>query len=337
MKGSVYGVILAGGKGERLWPLSRQEFPKQLLSLSHKSLLEHTRDRLAAFIDLESVKVVTLHEQSEALKRYFYAKSLICEPFARNTAPAILLSCFTIAQEDPESVVLFYPADHYITDVEKFVSVQKQAIRHAKNNDCITLIGIKPTHPATGFGYIEFVPSEHGIAHVKQFHEKPNIERAQLYYTSDSMVWNVGIFCGKVSVFLEEFRRIVPDMYSLVQEYYLTGNQETYKKVESISVDYAIMEKSNNLMVIPADFSWSDVGNLATFLSLQSEQELQKPLEINASNNLVMAKALPVLIGVHNLCIVQTDDVLLIAQKDDVELVKNAVNELKKKNLEKYL
>lgn len=337
MKSAVYAVILAGGKGERLWPLSRQKFPKQLLQLSHKSLLEHTRDRLAAFVDHEAIKVVTLQEQADALSHYFDRNALLCEPCPRNTAPAILLSCLTIAHENPDAVVLFYPADHYITEVEKFLAVQELALKHSQQNDCITLIGIKPTHPATGFGYIEYVPSTGGICHVKQFHEKPKLEQAQHYFQSNAMVWNVGIFCGKVSVFLEEFKRLAPDMYVLVEEYYRTRNIEAYKKVESISVDYALMEKSNNLMVIPADFAWSDVGNLATFLSLQEPQELQKPLQIHASNNLVMSKTLTVLIGVDDLCIVQTDDVLLIAKRDDVELVKNAVNELKKKNLEHYL
>lgn len=337
MKQSIYGVILAGGKGERLWPLSRQEFPKQLLQLSNKSLLEHTKDRLSTFINSEMIKVVTLQEQAPALQPYFDVNALICEPFARNTAPAILLSCFTIARENPEATVIFYPADHYITELEKFIEVQKKAVLNSESNGCITLIGIKPTHPATGYGYIEFIPSEKSCAQVKQFHEKPSLEQAQSYCASNALVWNVGIFCGKVSVFLDEFKHLAPEMYALVYEYFITGNNELYKKVESISIDYALMEKSNNLMVIPADFAWSDVGNLSTFLSLKPSHELQKPLEINASNNQVMSKVLPVLIGVHNLCIVQTDDVLLIAQKDDVELVKSAVNELKKNNLEKYL
>lgn len=334
---NVYGVVLAGGKGERLWPLSRQEFPKQLLSLSHKSLLEHTRDRLAVFIDPQTIKIVTLQEQAATLEHYCDSRSLICEPYARNTAAAILLTCFTIAQEDPNAVVLFYPADHYIPDTEKFVAVQKKVIEHCKNNDCITLVGIKPTHPATGYGYIECIPSDNEIVHVKQFHEKPTLEKAELYCQSSAMVWNIGIFAGKVSVFLEEFKNLAPEMYALIHDYYTTGDKESYNKVESISIDYALMEKSNNLMVMPADFAWSDVGNLATFLSLQASEDLQKPLEVNAANNMVMAKSLTVLIGVHNLCVVQTDDVLLIAQKDDVELVKNAVTELKKKNLQKYL
>lgn len=340
MNKDVYGVILAGGKGERLWPLSRQEFPKQLLSLSQKSLLEHTRDRLALFIDPSNILVVTTEQQAEAIVPFFnYDKdALLCEPFARNTAPAILLSCLKIAEKNPQALLLLFPADHYVTDNEKFVAAQRQAIKSSAQNDVITLIGIKPTYPATGYGYIEYMQAIDGAAQVVRFYEKPSLEDAQRYFQADTMLWNIGIFCAKASVFINEYKRLAPIMYSSVYDYFISRNKESYEKVESISVDYALMEKSDNLVVIPADFEWSDVGNLITFLSLQPKKDLQKPLEINATNNMVMAdKVLTVLIGVHDLCIVQTNDVLLIAKRDDIEKVKLAVNELRKNNLDQYL
>lgn len=335
MEADVYGVILAGGKGERLWPLSRQNFPKQLLSLSKKSLLEHTKDRFAAFIPKSNLMCVTLEEQAKIIAPFFNDDALICEPHARNTAAAILLSCLRIAAKNEHASILFSPADHYITDREKFVAVQQKAVAHSMQHDVITLIGVKPTHPATGYGYIEYTHLKDGIADIVRFHEKPSHVQACAYLQTD-MVWNIGIFCAKVSVFISEYKRLAPQLYQRVYTYFISGNADLYKGVESISIDYALMEKSNKLSVIPADFGWSDIGNLETFLTLQAGG-LQKPVEIHSSNNVVMAEKLTVLIGVHDLCVVQTDDVILIAKRDEVENVKSAVNELKKQKLEKYL
>ena len=337
---NLYGIILAGGKGERLWPLSRELFPKQLLSLSQKSLLEHTRDRIAALIPAGNISVVTTQQQAEVISKLFdhAASEMIIEPLARNTGPALLLSCLTFAKKDPDALMLFFPADHYVADVPKFIDAVKKALEYSSVADAITLIGIKPTYPATGFGYIEYQQSEGAAPKILQFHEKPSLEHAQRYIQADSMLWNIGIFCGKVSVFINEFKRLAPELFEGVNNYFLTGNLDSYYNLESISVDYALMEKSDALLVVPADFAWSDVGNLATFLSLHdSESNQSQQIAIETHNNLVMTKTLTVLIGVHDLCIVQTDDVLLISQREDVEKVKLAVNELKKNNLEKYL
>ena len=266
---TIYGVILAGGKGERLWPLSRQEFPKQLLHISQKSLLEHTKDRLAHFIPESHILVITTQQQAHAIKPFFNnnPEALLCEPYAKNTAAAILLSCLHIAKIDPEAIILFSPADHYITDVNAFAHIQHRAIACSKQHDVITLIGIKPTYAATGFGYIEYAKKD-DFTRIVRFHEKPSLEQATHYAQIDTMLWNVGIFCAKASVFINEYKRLAPELYKLVHSYFVSGNKEYYQQVESNSVDYVLMEKSTNLAVIPADFAWSDVGNLATFLSL---------------------------------------------------------------------
>lgn len=339
MNNNCYGVILAGGKGERLWPLSRERLPKQLLSLHQKSLLEHTRDRLTTIISSENISVVTIGEQTEIIAKAFHNScTLIVEPHARNTAPALLLSCLTIANKNPDAVILFSPADHYISELSKFSTVMQQALAQSAQHNGITLIGIKPTHPATGYGYIEYQQSEQ-YARVIRFHEKPSLEQAQRYCKEDTMLWNIGIFCAKASVFIEHYKQFAPEIFDGVHDYFVTGNEHSYQNLASISVDYAIMEKSDNLVVIPADFAWSDVGNLATFLSLHAlDGGQQKQINLDAHNNLVMTEGkLAVLIGVDDLCIVQTDDVLLVAKRDDVEKVKIAVNELKKNHLTSYL
>lgn len=340
LNNNLYGVILAGGKGERLWPLSREQLPKQLLSLHQKSLLEHTHDRLSTIISPSNISVVTIQEQAHAIAPFVAApENIIVEPFARNTAPALLLSCLTIAKKNPNALILFSPADHYINELQKFTDTLQQALSASATHDAIILLGIKPQHPATGYGYIEYYATDSDIPKILCFHEKPSLEQATRYYQADNMLWNIGIFCAKASVFIQEYKRLAPEIFEGVYNYFLTGNESSYQQLESISVDYAIMEKIDSSLVIPADFAWSDVGNLATFLSLQAlDAHPQKQILLNAHNNLVMAEGkLAVLIGVDDLCIVQTDDVLLISRREDVEKVKLAVHELKKNNQETYL
>ncbi len=339
-KKNVYGVILAGGKGERLWPLSREKTPKQFLSLNQKTLLSHTIDRIRSCINQDMISIVTTEQHADLVRSLCNtAHALIIEPYSRNTGPALLLSCLTIAAQDPSALVAFFPADHHIQDTKKFGAVLAQALHNSLSNSTITLIGVKPTFPATGYGYIEYdVAQVEYYSKIVRFHEKPTLVNAQHYCQLPNMVWNIGVFCAQVTVFIEEYKKLAPDMYQDVVNYFETGDSALYQDIESISVDYAIMEKSDRLDVIPGDFDWSDIGNLSTFLSLQSLQDNQrKPLEINASNNLVTTDLLTVLIGVDDLCIVKTNDVLLIAKRDEVEKVKLAVNELRKNNLKNYL
>jgi mannose-1-phosphate guanylyltransferase len=307
-----------------------------IVLLSKKSLLEHTHNRIARLIPSKNISVVTTQQQSELIAKLF--NTSIIEPYSRNTAPALLLCCLTLAAKDPNAVVVFFPADHYIKDEDKFEIAVKKAIEHSLQFDAITLLGVKPSYPATGYGYIEYYQEE-DLAKVLRFYEKPSYEKAQHFFQSKTMLWNIGIFCAKMSVFIQEFKKLAPKTFEAVHDYFSTGNVDAYYNLESISVDYAIMEKSDALLVIPADFEWSDVGNLDTFLTLNEPTKNQeKQISIESQNNLVMAgNKLTVLIGVEDLCIVQTDDVLLIAKRGDVEKVKLAVNELRKNNLENYL
>ncbi len=335
-------VILAGGKGERLWPLSRKQNPKQLLSfINQRTLLEHTIDRISSLVEKSHIHVVTTQEQSDQIETLIGDRigSIIIEPASCNTAPAILLSCLHIEKTDPNATIAFLAADHFIPNTQSFCTHLQKALKHSNEHPVITLLGIKPTWPATGYGYIEYTKqNETEVCPVKRFHEKPNEDVAKLYYESDTMLWNAGMFCGNAKTFLDEYEQHASAMVKQMQSY-LDG-KGNYEDIENTSFDYAILEKSTTSCVLPSDFSWSDVGNLDTFLSLLQIPHISHDnvIEIESSNNIVLVEdKLTALIGVENICVVQTDDVLLIAKRDDVEKVKLVLRQLKNNKLEHYL
>ncbi len=338
MNKNVVVVILAGGKGERLWPLSRQLHPKQLLSLNGSSLLAQTIDRVDSLVDKSNLWIFTTDEQKASIQQAVGSRVgvIATEPATRNTGPAVLLACLKIYALNPEALIVFVPADHYIKDTDAFQKTLMQAIQVSEKQDSITLLGIKPTHPATGYGYIQ-ADTEHvdkDAYPVHSFHEKPTLQSAQQYVQQENMLWNSGIFCGKVDTFLREFRMHALTLYQMVHAYVDQGYD--YQKISSISFDHAVLEHSNNVWVVPALFDWSDVGNLDTFLTLKKSE--QNVIALNAHNNKIdVPGKLVALIGVNNLCVVQTEDALLIAQSDNTEHIKEIVQMLKKNNKEQYL
>jgi mannose-1-phosphate guanylyltransferase len=345
----LYCVFLAGGNGERLWPLSRQHKPKQLLPVGeNQSLLDQAIERVRTLTNQENIWISTTKQHAPAIDRMVgdHVGNILSEPGARNTGPAILLSCFEIYKKDPQAIVVFLPADPFIPtkDNNKFAQFLEHAIDFVATHDHITLLGVKPTYPATGYGYIEFdqgnnvdnqVPSK-----VKKFHEKPSLDLAQQYVDSGSMLWNIGVFCAKVSVFLNEFKTHAPEIYAGVSDY--LENKISYDDVKSDSIDYAVMEKSKNVSVLPVDFAWCDVGNIEVFLSIKEEYgalSKEKIVQTDSNNNLIdVPNKLVALVGVKNLCIIETDEVLLIANRQDAEKVRAIVKTLKSNNaLKNYL
>lgn len=326
--------MLAGGSGSRLWPLSSIQRPKQLLPfIGDKSLLDQALDRIGTLgIPKENIFIITNTEQEEAIRSAVgdVIGSFVLEPCARNTAAALLLGCYHIYAHDPDAVVLFVPADHFVPDERSWVQAVKCMLQEAEQSENIVLLGLKPSFPATGYGYIQASKNnDQNALPVVRFHEKPALEAAQLYMQCDDMFWNIGMFAARVSVFLEEVKLHAPAVYHAMQDY--LDNKKSYDQIPSISIDYAVMEKTQRAVLIPAAFTWYDVGNISIFLSLQSLYNNINANVVNVAgkNNLVSTKKKVVAcVGVSNLCIVETEDTLLIVAQDQAELVKEVVGKV---------
>lgn len=336
----LYAVLLAGGQGERLWPLSTPERPKQLIPfINGRTLLDDTLARAAACVTSPHARMIVVHEKLAKSVRVAVGDQahIVVEPTGKNTAPAILLACLEIAVLDPSAIIVIMPTDHFIPDYAAFCRELDTAAATAEQLDTIVLLGVTPTHPATGYGYIQY---EHGYPlgdayPVVQFHEKPNQERAHEYCSRGDMLWNIGVFVGKVGVFIDEFKALRPELFDAMEAY--RAGTGSYDAVEHISFDYAILEKSDRVMVIPVAFAWHDVGNLATFLALREHYQYgsdERMITVNAQDNLVMSsKKIVALVGVHDLCVVETPDVLLIVARDQAEQVRQVVSELRERSL----
>lgn len=334
-----YIVILAGGKGERLWPLSRQTRPKQLLPFEQNStLLEQTLQRVKSLIPQENIWVITTKQHEQKIQQLIGAHvgTIIAEPLPRNTAPAILYTCLRIKEHNPQATVAFLPADHVIKPEKDFSDALLTAINYAGDHNIITLLGLKPTYAATGYGYIEYKESHHDFCTIMHFHEKPLPARAYEYIEKPNMLWNIGIFCGTVTTFIQEFELHAYGLYKKVLKFH--ANHTGYEDTPNISIDYAVIEKSIKTMVLPVEFEWSDVGNLDVFLTAQKKDIPSSVISIDAENNIVeVPEKLVALIGVNDLCIVQTNDTLVIAKRSEVEKVKLVVQQLQKNKQEEYL
>jgi len=334
---TIYCDALSGGGGERLWPLSRKDHPKQFLSISgEQTLLEDTLDRLSAIPGNKKLWVTTTKQYKKKIKEYAgnRLQKIVAEPTANNTAPAILLTCFLIEQEDPNALIVFSPTDHYIGNQNSFADAMEDSLKYAEQSSSIVLLGVTPTRPATGYGYIELEKFEkethkNKIARVISFHEKPNLESALEFIEANNMLWNVGIFCGSVRTFIDAFEEYAPDIFNGMIKY-LAGERE-YATIPKVSFDYAVLEKYPDIMVKPVCFDWSDIGDMKTFLSLQKkEMSDEKIIKINANENLVSCKkGLVVLVDVDDLCVVESDGILLVIKQDSVNRIREVVAKLK--------
>ncbi len=336
----VYGVVLAGGVGERLWPLSRQNRPKQFLTLSNKTLLEQAVDRLKPVTD--QTWVVTGENHYDLIQEVVGGSinRIVTEPCGRNTGPAILFTCLQLLEEDPDAIVVFVPADPFIptSNYKEFYDALTNSILYSQEHDSIQLFGIKPSYAATGYGYIEYLEEQKASTFfsINRFHEKPTLKLAQQYIVRPNMLWNIGMFCAKVSVLIDQFERWAPSLYDSMNKY--KSKEIPYNQIESISIDHAVIEKSNHIFVQPVKFSWCDVGNIDIFLSLKNNVQKVKPIMINASNNLIdVPNKLVAIIGVDDLCVVETNDALLITKRSEAEKVRAVVKELKNSNKQEYI
>jgi mannose-1-phosphate guanylyltransferase len=357
----MYVVILAGGSGTRFWPLSRASMPKQLISVTGgQSMLQRTVERVLP-LRPDGIIVVTNAAQAEETSRQLEAYrstipiDVIREPFGRNTAPAVGLAATIIAARDPDAVMLVLPADHHITDEEGFRAAVQTALPPAAAGSLVTM-GIEPTRPETGFGYIQASPQEDGgVRTVTRFVEKPPLDLARHYLTDGNYYWNSGIFIWRADVVLDQIALHMPRLASALARLVFSphideeSRQEqingVYGDIESQSIDYGIMEHSDNVMMVPAAFGWSDVGSwsaLPEVLAADAQGNViasaADSVAINASGNVVHCSSrLVALVGVDDLVVVDTGDALLITRRDCAQDVRKVVDELSGRNLSEYL
>ena len=350
----VYAVILAGGSGSRLWPLSRQQLPKQFLALDGKdSLIQTTIKRLSPVIDAESVLIVTqeAHAKGEAYHTLLPYKTLF-EPTGRNTAPAIALAAafLTAGGEDPVMVVL--PADHIIKDEVRFRMHLNIAVNAAENGNLVTF-GIKPTRPDTGFGYIKAHPGKDPeIFEVERFTEKPNLSTAEQFLNEGGYYWNSGMFVWRASVILSEIKLHLPAVDKILQDIIAESHgRDTFQQaverhfasMPSISIDYGVLEKSRRVSLIPCDIGWNDVGSWQAVheISLLDDNDnaLQgKVIALDCKNSLIRAeKRLVAAIGVEDMCVIETADAVLISKNDQTQRVREVVDELQNRGATEHL
>ncbi|ABF39575.1 mannose-6-phosphate isomerase, type 2 [Candidatus Koribacter versatilis Ellin345] len=366
-KANFYPVILAGGRGTRFWPLSRKRMAKQLLPLnSDKSMIQETVERLSALAEKKNFWVVTNDDLLVPIAKQLRAlpiKQLIAEPVGRNTAPAIGLAAFILERLDPSAVLGLFPSDHVTSKPEAFKKDIAKAVQIAAAGENIVVLGIKPTRPETGYGYIEVGEQyERGVMRVRRFTEKPNAEKAAEFVESGHYFWNSGVFVWGAKTLAnalrEHLRETAPFLEKIAASYGTKEFAKTfaklYPKCENISVDYAVLEprsakgeKSSNIFCIPADWGWNDLGSWAAlFEHRAAEQQLSEHENVltskgafthDAGGNFVHSpRKFIAVVGVKDLVVVETDDALLITTRQksqDVGKVVKFLDEKKLKNL----
>ena len=355
-----YGVIMAGGGGTRFWPLSRQRTPKQLLNLDGKELMiNEAIDRMSMVIGKSLIFIVTSDIQAPAMIRAtegrVFPGNILAEPAARNTAACIGYAAIEITRKYGDGVMVFTPADHYIEDVDELAKIFRTAILTAEAHDKIVTIGLNPTHPATGFGYIKYdKQAAEDVKPVIEFKEKPDEQTAKNYIESGQYAWNSGMFIWKASLILRKLKEYTPDIYealNLIGDAINTPREqevlhEIYPTIRNISIDYAVMEpsaKNGDVLVIPGDCGWNDVGSwdMMNILHAQDEDKnilLGDVVAIDTKDSVIYSSSRTVTaIGVDNIVIVETPDAVMVCPKDKAQDVKKIVDALKASGREELL
>ena len=352
MPNSIYALILAGGSGERFWPLSRRARPKQLLRLvSNKTLLEETLARLDGLIPAERILILTNTEQEGAVRKLlgdFPNENIVAEPAKRDTAAAVALGTGWVAARDHAAIMLVLPADHVITNRAAFQETLALACDAAEETSELVTIGIKPTWACPGFGYIEQGkpvhlrkrPDNDAIHRVLRFREKPNLDLAESFLRKGNFRWNAGMFVWSVPTVLREFNRHAPELADFISQIRATGNfenalRERFSKLQRISFDYAIMEKADRVLVVEASFDWDDIGSWRAVANYFDKDKHGNAAHraitaLDSSNNIVFEEdgTSVALLGVHDLIVVRTPDALLICHRHEAERIKDLVGKV---------
>jgi mannose-1-phosphate guanylyltransferase len=355
-----YVAIMAGGIGSRFWPMSRTNLPKQFLDILNtgKTLIQQTFERYSQVIPVENIYVVTSKEYRKIVQHQLPSipvENILAEPSRKNTAPCIAYIAFKLIKKDPKAVMIAAPADNLILETDEFVKTVNTALDFVNHVNAFVTIGIKPTSPNTGYGYIQHDTMEAApnIFKVKTFTEKPNLELAKTFLKSGDFLWNAGIFTWKVKNVLNAFEKYLPEMYEVFaaeKDKFNTTEEDDaietiYPQCTNISIDFGIMEKADNVYVIPASFSWSDLG---TWNSAWENMERDYLENAVAGKNVMIVDStkcmvhapdgkLMLLQGLDDFIIVDTKDVLLICKKDKEQEIKDFVAEIKRNKGDKYL
>lgn len=354
---NLYAVIMAGGVGSRFWPRSKKKLPKQLLKIVGSStMIQATVDRLNGLVEKNNIYIITNEEQrSEVVKQLHDVpvENIIDEPFGRNTAAAIGFASVIIKEKDPDAVTFVFPADHIIKDEDNFRNTLLNAAKFANESKGLLTIGINPSRPETGYGYIQINDKKvsDNIFKVYSFAEKPNYATAVRFLESGDFLWNSGMFIWRVDTILEEMKMLMPDLYnglskiseSLSKPNFKEVLTTVYSQLKKVSIDYGIMEKSSKVYLTRGSFIWSDVGSWEEVYQLAEKNEDGNSLSGNIYTDMVVDSyiyspdKLTAVIGVDNLIVINHDDTTLICRRDKAQEVKKIVDHLKIKKMDEYL
>lgn len=360
----LHAVIMAGGSGTRFWPRSTREHPKQFLTLfGDRTMLQTTVDRIAPLVPPERIWVITNDRYVSLVRQQLPEvpqNNIVGEAVAKNTGPCVALAAALIHEQDPEGTMAVLPADHLISQTDSFLSILKTADTKAREGHHLVTIGIQPDRPETGYGYIEFDKDSSesyrgpAIKKVTQFREKPDQQTARQFIESGNFLWNSGMFVWSAGTILREFSRHLPDIKQQVDKLRpaIGGDNQKgavdafYHACPSISIDYGIMEPSDDVFVVPGSFGWNDVGSWKAVYELRDKDRDGNVIQTDtaeladATGNLIQSDSgkMIALVGVENLAIVETRDAILVCNLDEAQGVKQIVNQLKEKEeTKKYL
>ncbi len=351
MNKNYYAIIMAGGVGSRFWPVSTTEFPKQFHDMlgSGETLIQKTFSRLSNIIPAENILILTNEKYNDLVLEQLPTvkqEQVLLEPAMRNTAPCILYASLKIKKQNPNAVMVVAPSDHWIEDEKAFCDNLQQCFDFCADENALMTLGIQPTFPNTGFGYIEFDKSDNNpIKKVSQFREKPDYETAKSFLDSGNFLWNGGIFIWSVKAIINSFEAFQPQMNALFLEGFDSFNTnkeadfiiQNYAKSENISIDYAVLEKAENVFVLPATFDWNDLGTWGSLHEKLDKDENNNAvvnatvLLNNSSSNIISTskEKLVIIDGLEDFIIVDKDNVLLIYPKSKEQEIKGIVAKLK--------
>lgn len=351
---------MAGGIGSRFWPMSRTAYPKQFLDILNegKTLIQSTFDRFAKFVPEENIYIVT-SQQYESIVAEQLPKlnpaNILCEPSRKNTAPCVAWISYKLQQLDPKSNLICAPADHLVSDEVGFIKVALEGLDFTAKHNALLTLGIKPANPNTGYGYIQFEAEAvtDNVYKVKTFTEKPDIELAKTFIASGDFLWNAGIFVWQTKNIINAFEQYLPEMHEVFDAEKKSFNTEKEKEViekiypqcVNISIDYGIIEKADNVYVIPSSFGWSDLGAWGSVYENMDKDRLENAvvgenvMMFDSSKNVIHANnnKLVLLQGLDDFIVVDTDDALLICRKDKEQQIKEYLAEIKRNKGEKFL